>query len=66
MIFQANGQVELKQPRELQPNASNYYIILLSQVPYGCLLLFSKKQYSKNDQIQVLNDLTKLLELVIK
>ena len=64
MISQANSQVELEQPRELQPNAGLSSILPLSQVPRGCLPPFSKQQHSKNHRIKALEDLTRLLELV--
>ncbi len=64
MIFQANSQVELEQPRESQPNAGVSSILPLSQVPRGCLPPLFKKQHSKNDRIEALKDLTRLLELV--
>ena len=66
MIFQANSQDKLEKSRELQPNAIVFFISLLSQVLFGCLSLFFKQQYSKNDQIQILKDLTRLLKLVKK
>ncbi len=60
MISQANSQVELKQPRELQPNNS------VSSIPPDCLPPISKQQFSKNSRMEALKDLTRLLELVTK
>lgn len=64
MISQANSPVELEQPTELQPNASISSFLRLSQVSRGCLPPLSKQQHSKNDRIEALRDLTRLLELV--
>ncbi len=66
MIFQANSQVELEQPRELQPNDSVSSILLLSQIPPGCLPPLSKQHISKNNRMEGLKDLTRLLKLVTK
>ena len=64
MIFQANSQDELEQSRESQPNAGVSFISLLSKVPDGCLPPLSKQQNSKNDRIEALKDLTRLLEKI--
>lgn len=64
MISQANSQDELEQSRESQPNAGVSSISPLSQVPRGCLPPPSNRQHSKNDRIEALRDLTRLLELV--
>ena len=64
MISQGNSQDELEQSRESQPNAGVSSISPLSQVPRGCLPPPSKQQHSKNDRIEALKDLTRLLELV--
>ena len=54
MISQANSQLELEQPRELQPNNSVSSIPLLSKIPPGCLLPLSKQQFSKNNWMEAL------------
>ena len=64
MISQANSQVELEQPRELQPNDGVSSISSLSQIPCVCLSPLSKQQLSKNNRMEGLKDLTRLLELV--
>ena len=64
MISQANSQVELEQPRELQPNDGTSSIPFLSQIPRRCLPPLSKKQLCKNNRMEALKDLTRLLELV--
>ena len=57
---EADSQVELEQPRELQSNACVFSIASLSQIPRGCLLPLSKQQISKNNRIEA------FLELVTK
>ncbi len=64
MISQTHSQVELEQSRELQPNDSVFSIFLLSQISLGYLPSFSRQQLIKNNQIEVLKDLTGLLELI--
>ncbi len=66
MISQANSQVELEQPGELQPNDSVSSIPPLSQILPGCLLPLSKQQFSKNNRMEAFQDLARLLELVTK
>ena len=63
-ISQANSQVELEQPTELQPSNSVSSIPSLSQTPRGCLPPLSKQQVDENHRIEALKDLTRLLELV--
>ena len=63
-ISQANSQVELEQPTELQPSNSVSSIPSLSQTPCGCLSPLSKQQVDENYRIEALKDLTRLLELV--
>ena len=66
MISQSNSQVELEQPRELQPNDGVSSISSLSQIPRGCLASLSKQQPCKNNGMKALKDLTRLVELVTK
>ncbi len=66
MIFQANSQVKLKKPGKLQPNDNIFSIPLLFQILPGCLPPNSKQQLDKNNRMEALKDLTRLLELITK
>ena len=64
MISKANSQVGLEQSTELQPNNSVSSIPSLSNISRGCSPPLSKQQIHKNQQVEALKDLTRLLKLV--
>ena len=51
---------------KLQLNKSRFSILCLPQTPCSCPPLFFQQQTDKNHQIQVLKNLTRLLNVVIK
>lgn len=64
MITQVSNQVGLEQPTELQPNDSVSSISSLSEIPRGCSPPLSKEQIPRNQQVEALEDLTRLLRLM--
>ena len=64
MISQVSKQGGLEQPTELQPNDSVSSISSLAKIPRGCSPLLSKEQIYRNQIVETLEDLTRLLRLV--
>ena len=65
MISKANNQVGLEQLTELQPNNSVSSVPSLSDVPLGCIPP-PKQQIHDNQQVKALEDLNRLLKLVME
>lgn len=61
-----NSPVWLEQSRELPPNNSKSSILPLSQISCGCSPPLSQQQIERNQQIEVLKDLTRLFNFVTK
>ncbi len=60
----ANSQVGLEQQTESMPINRIFSVCLIFTIPQKSLLLLSKQQTHKNQQVEVLKDLTRLLTLV--
>ena len=66
MISNANSQVGLEKSTELQSNNSVYFIPSLFSILCGYSPPFIKQQIHKNQQVEALKELTKLLKLITK
>ena len=66
LISSANSQERLGQLPELQPNNSVSSIVLLLEIPRGGTSILSKQNTLRSQQIKVLDDLNRLLKLVIE
>ncbi len=60
----ANSQVGLEQQTESMPINPVSSVCPISEIPRGSLPLLSKQQTHKNQQVEALKDLTRLLTLV--
>lgn len=59
-----NSHVGLEQPPESAPNVSVSSVCPLSGIPRGSLPLLSTQQTHRNQQVEALKDITRLLTLV--
>ncbi len=66
MSSSVNSQVALEQQTESMPIKLISSVYPISDIPQGSLSPFSKQQIHKNQQVEVLKDLTRLLTLVTK
>lgn len=64
MISQVSNQVGLEKSTELQSNDSVFSISFLSKILRGCSPPLSKKQIYRNQQVEALENFTRLLKLV--
>ena len=66
MSSSINSQAELEQLTELPSINSVSSIPLVSEIPYRGLPFLSKQQIHRNQQVEALKDITRLLTLVTK
>ena len=59
-----NSPVGLEQSRKLSPINSESSTLPLSQIPRGCLPPLSQQQIVRNQRVEALEDLTRLLNLI--
>ena len=64
MISTANSHIGLEQPTESAANDSVSSVCPLSEIPRGSLPPLSKQQTHRNQQVEALKDITRLLTLV--
>lgn len=65
MIFKINNQVRLEQSTELQPNNNLSSIFFLSNVPPRYTSHLKEQIYNKQ-QVKILENLNRLLQLITK